>query len=99
MTVEEKYREREKIRLEISLQEGIKMGDDIIVMLHYPPFNKNGSPIDEIAELFDKYKVKTCIYGHLHYKGHLSAVNENINGVEYKLVSCDFLKFSPILLR
>lgn len=98
-TVEEKYRERERIRLELSLREGCSKGDDIIVMLHYPPFNKNKELFPEIGELFTKYSVKTCIYGHLHHMGHLSAVNETINGTDYKLVSCDFLKFSPILLR
>jgi predicted phosphohydrolase len=98
-TVEEKYREREKIRLELSLQEGVKLGEDIIAMLHYPPFTKSRELIPDIGNLLEQYKVKTCIYGHLHYKGHLSSVNDNINGIDYRLVSCDFLNFSPILLR
>lgn len=98
-TVEEKYRQRELIRLEISLQSGAKTGKEIIAMVHYPPFNTKGEVIDEFMELFEKYGVKTCIYGHLHGYGHQRAVNETINNVEFKLVSCDYLKFSPIIVR
>ena len=98
-TVEEKYRERELIRLDISLADGKKTGKEIIVMLHYPPFNMKGEVIEPFMELFQKYDVKTCIYGHLHAHGHQRAVNEVINNVEFKLTSCDYIKFSPIIIR
>ena len=98
-TVEEKYRERELIRLEISLEEGLKTGKEIIVMLHYPPFDEKGNLIERFNELFSKYNVKTCIYGHLHSYGHQRAVNGVINNVEFKLTSCDYLNFSPVIIR
>lgn len=98
-TVEEKYRERELIRLDLSLSEGKEKGKQIIAMLHYPPFTAGGEVIPEFMELFEKYEVKTCVYGHLHANGHKRAVNGVINGTEFKLTSCDYLGFSPILIE
>ena len=98
-SVEEKYRERELIRLDLSLSEGKKTGKEIILMLHYPPFSENGKVIEKFSELFKKYDVKTCVYGHLHAHGHQKAVNEVIDGVEFKLTSCDYLNFTPTLIR
>jgi predicted phosphohydrolase len=45
-----------------------------------------------------KYGVKKCIYGHLHTKGHKNAVNGDINGIIFNLVSADYLQFKPMLL-
>ena len=41
-----------------------------------------------------KYNIKTCIYGHLHGEtAHKEAKVGLINGIEFKLVSCDYTKF------
>lgn len=88
---------RENERLKLSIEDGIKKyGDDkeIIVFIHYPPFYK-----ENVLEEFDfiktmeKYNVKKCIYGHLHADSHKEAVEGKINGIEYKLVSSDYLDF------
>ena len=94
-TVEEKLRNREIIRLELSLKEGEKSGNPVIAMIHYPPFDKNVRIYPQIKDLFERYNVKMCIYGHLHADGHKKCINEIIDGVEYKLVSADFLDFTP----
>ena len=96
LTVEEKLRNRECIRLELSLKEGAKHGKKMIVMLHYPPFGKNLELFPDIKDILEKYGVDICIYGHLHAEGHKRCINENIDGVTYKLVSADFLNFAPI---
>ena len=60
---------RELIRLELSIQDGIKKyGEDkeIIVCMHYPPTNKELLENSEFIKLMQKYGVKKCIYGHLH---------------------------------
>lgn len=88
---------RELLRLELSIQDGIKRyGDDkpIIICMHYPPIvNEIRS---EFAELMGKYNVKQCIYGHLHGNLQLGIIEGNINGIEYKMVSCDYTHFKPI---
>ena len=67
-------------------------------MLHYPPFDNNKQP-NVYAKILEEYNVEVCIYGHLHANGHKNAVEGNINGVEYFLTSCDFINFTPVIIR
>ena len=96
---DEKLINRELIRLEISLKEGIeKYGDnkEIIVFMHYPPITKAKIVADEemkFVNLMKKYNVKKCYYGHLHGASIIDAIEENIEGIEFKLVSADGLDF------
>ncbi len=87
---------RELIRLENSLKSGRKDNRDLLLFLHYPPFNikREGSGFTRII---DNYVVRKCCYGHLHGKNsHKNAFNGNINGTEYLLISSDYLGFSPL---
>lgn len=95
---EERLKNRELIRLENSILAGKKLSEEkpIIVMLHYPPFYKNGAPITEITEMLEKYEVKTTIFGHIHNDNHACPINEVRGGVHYMLVSCDRIDFSPV---
>lgn len=97
---DKKIFERELLRLELSLNDGInKYGKDkkIIVCIHYPPIIKNNTFQNdinfEIVKLLKKYNVKKCIYGHLHGKSHKEAVEKEISQIEFKLVSSDYLNF------
>lgn len=94
----EKIIRRENIRLELSIQDGIKKyGEDkkIIVCMHYPPIQKNSENLGFI-NIMKKYKVDKCIYGHLHGKSHKEAIQGNVEEIELKLVSCDYTNFSLI---
>lgn len=94
----EKIIRRENIRLELSIQDGIKeYGEDkkIIVCMHYPPIQKNSENLGFI-NIMKKYKVDKCIYGHLHGKSHKEAIQGNVEEIELKLVSCDYTNFSLI---
>jgi len=90
---------RELIRLELSLQDGInKYGTDkeIIVFMHYPPITKNKILTGEEAEfvkMMKKYNVKRCYYGHLHGASIADAVEGIVEDIEFKLVSADGLDF------
>ncbi len=92
---DEKVFKRELIRLEASL----KSAESLLkaVFLHYPPKYK-GYECSEILELFQKYDVKKCYYGHLHGASHGLAIEGLWDGVEYKLVSADRLNFKPYLI-
>lgn len=92
--------ERELLRLELSLNDGInKYGSDkeIIVCMHYPPITKNNIPQNDtnikIIDLLKKYNVTKCIYGHLHGASHKEAIEKKISQIEFKLVSSDYLNF------
>lgn len=87
-----KFYERELNRLELSLQ-SVNDADKIYVITHFPPTNESLEP-SGFTQLYEKYKVDKVIYGHLHgkesYKAGLKGV---VNGIEYVLVSCDYLDF------
>ena len=86
---DEKVFKRELIRLETSLRSA---GDTTkIVFLHYPPKYK-GYECTEILDLLHKYDVRQCFYGHLHGPSHGLAIEGLWNGVDFRLVSADYLK-------
>ena len=89
---DEKVFRRELLRLESSL----KSAGDLpkMVFLHYPPRYK-GYTCEPILELFDRYQVRSCFYGHLHGGSHNLAMEGIWDGVEYKLVAADKLSFIP----
>lgn len=97
---DEKIYKREILRLEASLKMAADAGyEDIVGVLHYPPtndkFQRSG-----FTELFEKYKVRNVVYGHLHGKESYSkGIKGNLNGVSYQLVSLDYLDACPKLIR
>lgn len=89
---------RENERLILSLKDGInKYGDDKekIVFMHYPPcyFGENIEDGMKFIDTMKNYNVKKCYYGHLHGNSHKDAIEGNVNGIQLKLVSADFLDF------
>ena len=95
----EKIIRRENIRLELSIRDGIsKYGEDkeIIVCMHYPPFNSYEKLELNLKKTMEKYNVKTCIYGHIHGVGAKDAIIGKINGINYILASCDYTGFDLI---
>ena len=97
---DEKIFERELIRLKMSLDEAKAKGaKKIICGIHFPPTNDKKQP-SEFTKLLSEYGVKTCVYGHLHGKeGFKNGIKNILNGVEYKLVSLDYLDCDPLELE
>lgn len=95
----EKIFEREKRRLILSLEEAKRYNPkDIIVALHYPPCEKENDNID-FLDIMNQYGVKLCVYGHLHAHSQKRAITGVCEGVELRLVSCDYLEFMPEKLK
>lgn len=99
---DKKIIEREENRLIFSLKEGKKLQEsylekgekkDIIVALHFPPF------ISNFQDIMKEYGVEKCIYGHLHGYGHTTVKEGIIDGIEYKMVGCDYTKMNLIKLN
>ncbi len=97
---DEKIYLRELLRLQMSLDDAKNKGaKEIIVALHYPPTNDKHQ-LSGFTRLLSEYNVKTCIYGHLHGKDTFArGLQGTLNGVEYKLVSLDYLKCKPLKIR
>lgn len=95
---DEKRRNRELLRLEASIKYGIeKYGENkpILVCLHYPPITANNHN-SIFSEVLNRYKVKECIYGHLHGKSQEEAIEGIINDIKYTMVSCDYTHFKLV---
>lgn len=92
-TGSQKVFQRELIRLEASLKAAGEA--EKLCFLHYPPLYQ-GYACPEIMELLERYQVKRCFYGHLHGGSHRLAIEGTRNGVEYRLVAADFVRFSPV---
>lgn len=88
---------REATRLRASLQVAKNSHADaeLIAFLHYPPLYP-GSIFPEIIKTMEEFGVKKCYYAHLHGPSIGRAVQGIIDGIEYKLVSSDALKFMPL---
>lgn len=89
---DEKVFKRELIRLETSL----KAAEDRekLVFLHYPPLYK-GYTCQPILDLLKAYGVRKCFYGHLHGPSHALAMQGLWDGIEYRMISADYLEFVP----
>jgi predicted phosphohydrolase len=95
---DEKIYKREAIRLKLSLQEAPR-DKDIILMMHYPPFNEQYEE-NEFTSLINEFNVKAVVYGHLHDEYSFERYFQgNINDVDYRLVSSDYLKFKPLEIK
>ena len=92
---------REVERLKISIRDAIeKYGDDkeIICIMHYPPIAKNRMKNEytydsEFIDVMKEYNVKKCYYAHLHASSHKDAVEGNIEGINFYLISGDYVGF------
>lgn len=91
---------REIGRLKLSLDEGKKLqsktNKEIIVFMHYPP-SFNGNQSRELAEIFEKYGIKRCYYGHLH------GVREDLldafcGNTRIYCISADYISFKPMII-
>lgn len=94
-----KLENREAMRLELSLKRAQEMGKDMIVFLHYPPIYKNYKSI-KILNVLLRNHVDKCYYGHVHgVDAHHNIFTDVYNGIKFSLISCDYLNFTPILVK
>ncbi len=93
--------ERELSRLERSILSAkdllVERPGSLIALLHFPPLMRSQKESD-FTRLLEKHGIGTCIYGHLHGRGHQKAFEGNRNGVEYLLASGDYISFKPLRL-
>lgn len=85
---------REAGRLETSVRSALSEGLSPVVFLHYPPVYGNECNYD-ILDVLYKYGVKQCFYGHIHGSGHRLAVNGERDGIDFRLISSDYIQFLP----
>lgn len=86
---------REVQRLETSVKSALSEKLTPIVFMHYPPIFANNFNYD-ILEVLYRYKISDCYYGHIHGRsGHNLCVKNTYDGVNFHLISGDYLQFIP----
>ena len=93
-SADQKVIAREAGRLEASIQSAGDIPEEKVVFLHYPPVY-TGTSAPEIVATLKEYSIRTCYYGHLHGNAIRYAVQGDVDGIRYKLVSADGLRFCP----
>lgn len=84
---------RELIRLDLTLKSATALrqnGEELVCMLHYPPYDQN-STNTEIVQILERYGVNKVVFGHLHAYRKIPLQFKQ-NGIEYFLTSCDLCK-------
>ena len=69
-----------------------------LCFFHYPPRFRNYVCTD-IINVMKEFGVTHCWYGHLHSQGHRYAVRGEVDGIDYELISSDFLDFKPLKIK
>lgn len=94
-TQDEKVLKREVQRLETSIQSALKENLEPVVFMHYPPIFATNFNYD-ILEILYRYNIKDCYYGHVHGRlAHELCIKNTYDGVNFHLVSGDYLQFVP----
>ena len=93
---DEKVFRRELMRLRMSLDQAARLaGEDVTVMMHYPPLFADGIGT-AFTDILEEYAVTRVVYGHLHGAGIKVAFRGLRGGIDYVLASCDALGFCPV---
>lgn len=90
-------RDRELERLRVSFEAAKADGyEKFIMFLHYPP-TSIGEMESGFTRMAEQYGASQVIYSHSHGQEHFyESFHGEVNGIEYRLVSSDFLNFRPI---
>lgn len=95
---DQKILDREVGRLKTSLDCSSEFGGLPIVFLHYPPVYGSGES-EKIMNVLIERNIKKCYYGHIHGNEAKKGIIEgNYKGIEFHLVSCDYVDFCPVLV-
>jgi len=95
---DEKIIRREALRIEASLKSRSSQPGETVLFLHYPPVFA-GQTLQPFLELMHQYGVKRCYYGHIHGPSHKYAVQGRVQGIEFRMISSDYIEFDPVLVH
>lgn len=95
----EKIADRELGRLRLSFELAAADGyKQFIMFLHYPP-TSIGETESRFTRMAEAYGASQVVYSHCHgQERYEDSFLGNVDGIEYSLVSSDYLKFKPELI-
>lgn len=96
---DKKIYERERQRLLLSLEAAAAQKPArMVCAMHYPPVETDGIT-PGFLDIMEQYGVEECVFGHLHAAAHRFAPQGIWRGIKLKLVACDYLDFTPLLIQ
>jgi predicted phosphohydrolase len=98
----EKLVNRESLRLKTSLCAAMKLKEEhpekeIVVFMHFPPY-WNGKESENLIALLKEFNITKVFYGHIHGNYTLPQ-SYTYDGIEMSIVSADYLKFIPKIVK
>lgn len=88
---------REAGRLRTSIRAAKETGLEPIAFLHYPPIYAD-QICPEILGVLKEEGITRCYYGHVHSKGIRLAVQGEVEGIRFELISADAVRFCPVAI-
>lgn len=85
---------REVQRLETSVKSALSENLKPLVFIHYPPVYASSCNY-EMIEVMRKYGIDKCYYGHVHGYAHKNAVTGERDGINFNMISGDYIQFDP----
>jgi predicted phosphohydrolase len=68
-----------------------QVGQALIMLMHYPPYTSQGQAT-AYSQLVEQTAPALCLYGHLHRPQEWAVAVQGLkNGVDYRLISADFV--------
>ncbi|MDR2932229.1 MAG: metallophosphoesterase [Oscillospiraceae bacterium] len=95
---DEKLIRRETMRIDASIRSVGDQKGEKILFLHYPPLYA-GQVLEPFIALMQRHGIKRCYYGHIHGAGHRYAVEGVSRGIDFKMISADYIAFDPVLIH
>lgn len=95
----EKLINREAMRIEFSLKSAEEQypEKEKLLFLHFPPLWRE-TEVSRFTDIIKSHGVKRCFFGHIH--GDYSEESPfTCDGVEYRLISSDYLDFKPFKIE
>ena len=92
---DQKIYERELSRLRLAVGALDEKAQYRVAMFHYPPLFSDQLDT-EFTAILEQAHIDLCVYGHLH-QAHFDPqrVDLDHNGIAYRLISSDYLGFTP----
>ena len=84
-------REASRLRASLAAAGG---AEEKLCFFHYPP-RYNNAVCKDIINVMNEFNVSKCWYGHIHSHGRRFAVQGAVEGIDYKLISADYVNFTP----
>lgn len=95
---DEKLIIREAMRIDASIRSVGDNPGEKILFLHYPPVYA-GQILDQFISVMHSHSIRRCYYGHIHGAGHRWAVEGDVHGINFKMISADYISFDPFLVE